>query len=57
MSYCDSIKHWDDAGIDVQLCARNITYLVMTFVPMNAKERAEDALFRRMLWWLGSRAW
>jgi hypothetical protein len=56
-SYCVNVYHWDYAHVNLSECSRNVTYLINTFAPITAKERAEDALFRRMLAWLGSRAW
>jgi hypothetical protein len=56
-SYCDSLKHWHYAGIDMDRCADNIIYLVNTFTPITPGERAIDAHFRRMLAWLEVRPW
>ncbi len=54
-SYCDFIKHWHDASVDMDLCADNIVYLVNTFLPITPVEQDVDARFRRMLRWLEDR--
>ncbi len=56
-SYCDSLKHWQHADIDMDLCADNIVYLFTNFIPVTPEERATDALFRRMLAWLEDRSY
>jgi hypothetical protein len=55
--YCGTISHWQKAGISLEVCTRNISYLLGTFVPLTAEERAADALFRRMLSWLEQHPW
>ncbi len=55
--YCANVAHWEHGGVDLHACTLNITYLINTFAAITPKERAEDALFRRMLWWLEARPW
>ena len=56
-SYCDYLKHWQDAGIDIEVCGGNVIYLFSTFAPVTPEEHAIDARFRGMLKWLEERSY
>ena len=56
-TYCGTVSHWQKAGISIEVCTRNIGYLLSTFVPLTPEERAVDALVRRMLAWLEEHPW
>lgn len=51
-AYCESVTHWGEAGVDLRICAENITYLFASFVPTTVQEHEENARCHRMLKWL-----